>query len=230
MKRILLICSLALLSATLFAQDARTCFNSIPDSVCPLLTAVNRADFIDFLDSKMKAQVTNRLGGKSEMTVLTDDYIQIRMTPQSLWQMKLLPLPGDSAQVIICTVSTVTAPAADSHFRFYTSDWQPLPAADYLPALPTLDDFLLPAAATLISTDEAAPAALSDTVSAFALREAIRQADIVLLKANLQPSQPTLTFHLSTPAYMEQKAADVLTPYLRDAVTFRWENGRFITE
>ena len=50
------------------AQLAKVCFTNMPDSICPLLTAVNRADFIDFLESKMKAEVTNRLGGKSEMT------------------------------------------------------------------------------------------------------------------------------------------------------------------
>ena len=42
------------------AQEAKTCFKNMPDSICPLLSAVNRADFIDFLESKMKAEVTNR--------------------------------------------------------------------------------------------------------------------------------------------------------------------------
>lgn len=50
------------------AQEAKTCFKNMPDSICPLLSAVNRADFIDFLESKMKAEVTNSFGGKSEMT------------------------------------------------------------------------------------------------------------------------------------------------------------------
>ena len=48
------------------AQEAKTCFKNMPDSICPLLSAVNRADFIDFLESKMKAEVTNSFGGKSE--------------------------------------------------------------------------------------------------------------------------------------------------------------------
>ena len=44
---------------SLSAQPAKTCFTNMPDSLSPLLTAVNRADFIDFLESKMKAEVTN---------------------------------------------------------------------------------------------------------------------------------------------------------------------------
>ena len=38
------------------AQEARHYFTSMPDSVLPLLTAVNRADCIDFLDSHMRAE------------------------------------------------------------------------------------------------------------------------------------------------------------------------------
>ena len=41
---------------SLSAQLAKTCFTNMPDSLSPLLTAVNRADFIDFLESKMKAE------------------------------------------------------------------------------------------------------------------------------------------------------------------------------
>ena len=81
------------------AQEAKTCFKNMPDSICPLLSAVNRADFIDFLESKMKAEVTNSFGGKSEMTELSPDYIHVKMTPQSSWQMKLLSI-NDSTKVI----------------------------------------------------------------------------------------------------------------------------------
>ena len=105
---------------SLSAQPAKTCFTNMPDSLSPLLTAVNRADFIDFLESKMKAEVTNRFGGKSEMTELTPDYIRVQVTPQSTWQMKLLSV-NDSTR-LICTVSTVCAPACDSHIKFYTTD------------------------------------------------------------------------------------------------------------
>ena len=85
---------------SLSAQLAKTCFTNMPDSLSPLLTAVNRADFIDFLESKMKAEVTNRFGGKSEMTELTPDYIRVQVTPQSTWQMKLLSV-NDSTRLSV---------------------------------------------------------------------------------------------------------------------------------
>ena len=47
---------------SLQAQEAKTLFVNMPDSLSPLLTKVNRADCVDFLESKMKAQVENRFG------------------------------------------------------------------------------------------------------------------------------------------------------------------------
>lgn len=194
------------------AQLAKVCFTNMPDSICPLLTAVNRADFIDFLESKMKAEVTNRFDGKSEMTALTSDYIHIRMTPQSTWEMKLLPLT-DSTKVV-CAVSTVCAPACDSHIRFYTTDWKELPAADFLPALPVTDDFI-----------EAAP----DSADIYDYQDARRQADILFLKASLSPTDAALTFTFCTPDYMEKEAADRLKPFVRRPVVYTWKEGKFVT-
>ena len=121
-KLTMFLCLACAWMCSLQAQEAKTFFKNMPDSLSPLLTAVNRADCIDFLESKMKAEVTNRFGGKSEMTELAPDYIRIQMTPQSSWQMKLLAT-NDSTKVI-CTVSTACAPACDSDVHFYTTGWE----------------------------------------------------------------------------------------------------------
>ena len=84
--------------ASLQAQEAKTLFVNIPDSLTPLLTKVNREDCIDFLESKMKAQVENRFGKKSEMTELGTDYVRMQMSPQTSWQMKVLAL-SDTAEI-----------------------------------------------------------------------------------------------------------------------------------
>lgn len=193
------------------AQEAKTCFKNMPDSICPLLSAVNRADFIDFLESKMKAEVTNSFGGKSEMTELSPDYIRVQMTPQSTWQMKLLPV-NDSTKVI-CTVSTVCAPACDSHINFYTTDWKELPAASFLPALPAMDDFIIQA---------------PDTVDVYEYQAARRQADMLLVKTDLSAKDTALTFTFTTPNYMEKEAAEKLKPFIRRPIAYTWNQGRFI--
>ena len=106
MKRILiLIFVLCVYGAAGRAQDLKTLFVALPDSLSPLLTEVNRADFGDFLESGMKAEVKNRFGNMSEMTKLTSDYLFLKTTSASTLELKLLPL-NDSVKVI-CAVSKI---------------------------------------------------------------------------------------------------------------------------
>lgn len=203
---------LTLVPAVLTAQTARQCFTAMPDSMSLLLTANDRADFIDFKDSNMKAEVSNRLGGKSEMTVLTDDYISINTSTQSTWQMKLLPLGGD--RHLICTVSTVCGGACDSRIRFFDTEWRELKTQDYLPDMPELDDFIR---------------AIPDTAR-YAVKDARRQADMLLMQASLSADGNDLTFSLTTPEYMDPQAAAELKPYLKGDAVYRWSGKRFRKE
>jgi DNA primase len=43
-----------------FAQNMRELVRTMPDSILTLLTRNDRLDFIDYLDSNMKAEVTNK--------------------------------------------------------------------------------------------------------------------------------------------------------------------------
>lgn len=209
MKRYIIIICLICFACHLQAQQVRESFVNMPDSLSALLTKVNREDFIDFLDSNMKAEVNNRLGGKTEMTRLTDDFIEVKMSSESTFQMKVLSKADGSP--LICTVSTVCGPVCDSHVIFYTTDWQPLEMKDFLPKLPTLDSFLkpLPADAT------------------FALRDAYRQVDMLLMKMELSPDNKSLTFTFTTPDYMEAEAAKLVEPYINPSITLIWHDGRF---
>ena len=180
-------------STALWAQEAKTLFVNMPDSLSPLLTKVNREDCIDFLESKMKAQVENRFGKKSEMTDLSKDYIRMQMSSQSTWQMKVLAL-NDSTNVI-CTVSTACAPACDSSIRFYTDDWKPLTASLYI-TLPVMGDFLN----------------TPDSAGVYEFDEARRSADILLMKADFNKENTELTVTLATPDYMSRETETVSPP------------------
>lgn len=210
MKRLTMFVCLALAwMCSLQAQEAKTYFKNMPDSLCPLLTSVNRADCIDFLESKMKAEVTNRFGGKSEMTELTPDYIRMQMTSQSSWQMKLLAT-SDSTK-LICTVSTACAPACDSDVHFYTTQWEELPAASFL-TLPVMKDFL----------------SIPDTLQDYEIRDAGQLADMLLMKADLSGNDDALTFTFATTDYMNKEAAEKLKPYLRRTVVYDWKESKFV--
>ena len=191
------------------AQQVRQSFINMPDSLSALLTKVNREDFFDFLDSNMKAEVSNRLEGKSEMTRLSDDFLEVKMTTLSTYQLKVLHV--NDGTDILCAISTVCGPACDSHINFYTTDWQPLDAATYLPKLPTLQSFLKP---------------LPDDAS-YALRDTYRQVDMLLMKAELSPDNTQLTFTFTTPDYLGKDVAKQLDPYIIPTATLSWNGNQF---
>ena len=191
------------------AQDMKSVFVAMPDSVTPLLTKVNKEDCIDFLASDMKAVVKNRFGNMAEMKILTDDYVLMQTSEIGTLEMKLLPL-SDSIKVI-CMVKTVNASAADSSVRFYTSDWsQQLDAKEFL-QLPSMEVFFLP----------------NDSLTDEAILTR-KKADMHLMKAQLSKEDTSLTFTYTTPNYLNEEDRKKLLPHLRmEPIVLRWSEGKF---
>ena len=127
----LLGCLLLLLSQTGRAEGLkmRDVFKQMPDSLLPYLSENNRLDFIDFIDSKMKAEVRNRLGGISEMTVLTDSTLSIRMSKAlqiDIFLLRTSESDGAESSEVICLIETFGSDSLslESKVRFYTPAWQ----------------------------------------------------------------------------------------------------------
>ena len=189
------------------AQELRSLFVAMPDSVLPLLTKTNRMDCIDFLDSNMKAEVKNRFNKTSELKVLTKDYLELQLTSQSSVEMKLLPM-NDSVKVV-CMVHTVCGPVCDSEITFYDTQWKQLPSKNFI-TLPEVDRFYY-----LNTNDE----------SYATVRKA---ADMYLMKANLSSEASTLTFIYTTPEYLSKEDREKLELYLRkEPIVYQWGEGRF---
>lgn len=117
----------------------RDVFAETPDSIMPLLTKNNRLDMIDFRENNMQAVVRNRLEEPCELLVLTDRYLQLRLSEHSTLEMRLL---SDST---FCMVQTVSGPARDSRVTLYDTAWHPLASQTQAPAVA---DFLTDAVDT----------------------------------------------------------------------------------
>ena len=195
--------------ASAFAQDMKSVFVAMPDSITPLLTKVNREDFIDFLDSNMKAEVKNRFGNVAEMKVLTDDYTLVQTSEVGTLELKLLPV-NDSTKVV-CMVRTVCASACDSDVRFYSSDWKEELEADIFLQKPSVNAFFLP----------------NDTISEEGAL-ICKKADMHLMKASLSKDDTSLAFLYMTPDYLNKEDKEKLLSYLRkDPIVLRWKDGKF---
>ena len=124
----LLVCIASVSSAQ--EPTLRDVFRQMPDSLMPTLSGNNRLDFIDFLDSNMKAAVRNQLGGMSEMTILTDDSLSIRVSEALRVDMLLLKLdePMDTIQQVVVFAESFLTDSVygETTVKFYTPDWQPI--------------------------------------------------------------------------------------------------------
>lgn len=189
------------------AQTMKDVFLAMPDSVLPLLSKDNRADFIDFLASKMQARVKNAYNENSYMDTLTIDYTHIRLTPASDVSLKLLPLT-DSTKVI-CMVHTFRSDASESKISFYDKNWRLLDGRNVI-SFPTTADFLLDNGSDSLKT-------VKDKL------------EIPMIVASLSPSTTDLTFTYDT-GYLPQEDKPGIKACLRPAIVKKWENGRYISK
>ncbi len=204
MSKKILIATIALLSVTnSFAQNMPTLVKEMPDTIIPTLTLNDRLDFIDYIGSNMKAEVTNRLGGKSEMTTIGDTYTHIRLSGSSELSLKLLPYNGDS---IICIVRTYSANGSDSKISFYTKDWKRL--TDNLVSVPTVEDFL----------------AFPDSMKQEKRNSLTNKFEISLIKATLSESSNDITFTLTSQSYLNEDDRKAIEPYIKHNVVKTWNN------
>ena len=139
MKRITTIIILALMTMAGRAADLRTLFVSMPDSILPTLTKSDRMDFLDYMDSGMKARVRNKLGGESVMTLFEENMLSIQTSQAGRFDLVLLKKGKN--ETLICIIRTVNAKYDDSRLSFFTEDWKPVPTGQLI-ELPKLDDYL----------------------------------------------------------------------------------------
>lgn len=132
------------------AEDLRTLFIGMPDSIIPTLTKSERMDFLDYMDSGMRARVRNKLGGESMMTAFSDNSLTV-MTSQS-GRLEMVLFPRENGSNLICIIRTVTARYEDSRLSFYNEDWTPVDAESLID-YPQFEDYLTKAALKSDSLD-----------------------------------------------------------------------------
>ena len=76
------------------AQRVSSFFIIMPDELLPQIETNRRKDMIDLFQHSQKGGITNSLGGTSDVTALSDNYISVGLSSSSTMQIKLLPLKG----------------------------------------------------------------------------------------------------------------------------------------
>lgn len=191
------------------AQNMGTVFSNIPDEHVPHLEAAWRKDLIDLYTTGKQATLKNTMNGTSSLLKLTDNYLLLQSTERSTMEMKLLPLVNNTA--IVCLVTTVSGPVADSRVSFFTTEWQPLPAEDLF--TPVTKEWFINEGADKTSD---------------AYKDAVSRLDMELIRYNLSPDSLTLTATYTTPLYLNGEEREKLAPYIKESPRlYTWETSRF---
>lgn len=191
------------------AQDMAGLFAAMPDQNIPQLESAWRKDLIDLYNSGKEAKLKNNMNGYSVLNKLTADYLQLQSTERTMIEMKLLPLVNNTN--VLCVVTTVNGPVADSRVDFYTTEWQPLSATDLY---------------TPVSADWFIKEEVDKNDASF--RDAASRLDMELIQYNLSPDDLTLAATYRTPSYLSQEDRNKITPYLKESPkVFIWEKFHF---
>jgi hypothetical protein len=120
--RIYIIIALLCLTTAANAQTIKELFTTLPDTILPSLSKNDRLDMVDLIENNMENEVTNRLRGKSRLTMLTDNLAKIQLSELAEVQLCKLPTPDS---YLICVIHSVKTDAWDSTTKFYHPDWTP---------------------------------------------------------------------------------------------------------
>ncbi len=131
MKKVLI--SLLLTMTSIASGYAQTTvadvFKIMPDTLLPYISQNNRLDLLDFIESGMKARITNAFDNETTLDTLSNDYLRLTLSPSSVMEMNLIrsaeALP-DSSEYKIKTTLTLGEKYKVRVVKTYTEKWLPL--------------------------------------------------------------------------------------------------------
>lgn len=186
-------------------------FVALPSEALELLPRQTRQDMLIYHEAGREWKATNAMDGLSELLCATDDFLEVRLTGVSTFQIRILPLKKKGRYVAM-TIYTVGADkeGSDSEVRFYDESLAELDGSRYLKT-PQLKEFLtLPKKGlTLRDAEELVPF----TTVAFSAADS-----------------DLLTARLCTGDYLSVESYDTIKPYIANQLTYRWSGDRFRLE
>lgn len=205
-KVVLFFCGL--LSLCCHAQNISSVFGSMPKSLIMLADSIQRQDLMNVYNSEFPGNIKDKLNGKIVLSSFTEDFMELQSGNFSM-QIALLKLVNDSK--IICLIQTVCAPVCDSQLSFYTVDWKPLNASD----------FILPADVSWFIKDDT-----DKTGEGFI--NASKSLDMDLMQFSFDPKKLELTQIHTTPQYLSKEDRKAIAPFLKqEPKIFTWRKTGF---
>ncbi len=115
---------LAMFVTPVLAQTMKEVWNTMPDSIMPLLSRNNRLDCVDYWEAGQQGDVKNRLEGKVAILFMNEDSLAVADTELSSYEMKLKRSAGGSVQKIFVRHNVKIGDVKDWTERVFSFDWQ----------------------------------------------------------------------------------------------------------
>lgn len=203
--------SLLLVPTALQAQvpAASDAFMRVPAMALDLLNTPMRREMIANVRGDTVTPVLNAMEGFSEIVLpLTDTYLQARVTPVTLFTLRVLPTAKDAVVATSYTVGDTIA-ASDSELRFYDSQMQPLKREKFIKTAQS-KDFLDLSGLSGAERDE--------------LLELI---PFPTVEYSFNPDNTDLTATLTVGTFMGEEDMARLAPRLTRTRTYRWTGKKY---
>lgn len=205
MYRVVIVLSFLLCASGLKAQQVAAYFVSMPDELLLQIEPNRRKDMIDFFQHGQGGGITNALGGKSEITGMSDKYMKVSLSDVSDMEIRLL---AKDTTNIIAVIRTVCAPAGDSRINFYDGQWNLLETKDFLQQ-PVDADFFVPK--EIPGRDEA-----------------LGMIDMSLVEYSFSPDNDVLTAIYTVKDYLPEEIYKKIAPFLKkEALQYFWNDKRY---
>lgn len=212
MKKFFLLALVLVASMNVIAQsdiDVAKVFATAPRTIFPLLDTNTRLDMVDYFKSGMSTPSQNILEGKSQITELTSDYLNVNMTDSSTSQLALF---NDGKQGIVALINTVATPGLDSTINFYLYDvangqWGSQATKSYF-TKPGWKEWLTAAGKTHQEDVE-------------------MQVPFMLVSYKYDPSTRELTLTNNLDKFLDKEIYDTISPYLLTQLIYTWNGSKF---
>lgn len=191
------------------AITAREAFVKIPKERLDLIDAHLRLDMLDYWDADSIARVKNNMDGLSWLTSVSPDFLELRLTDVSSYQIKILP--SKKYGPVVATAYTIDGEgnADDTTLFFYDAAMNPLPEKELI-RLPEIKDFF--------SIPKKAPLKMAD------IEDMI---PFITVRYSFSPDTDDMNARLTVGEYVDKETMETVTPYMRRDLRYLWNGSQY---
>lgn len=188
--------------------NSRKIFEKIHTSALEILPPSTRLDMLDYWDVDSVYKASNAMEGLSWLENVTPDYLKVRVTPVSEFEIKILP---DKKGKIAMTVYTVGdgVQAQDSQIKFYDENLNELPTEKYF-VMPQVKDFF-----------EIPKGSMTK------MKEIEQMIPFPTIAFSANPKNDNLEARLTVEQYINEDDWNIARLFFKPNITLEWKKGKY---